>query len=343
MANNTFLRIEGIEGESKVEGYKAEIEVQSWCWKNPDLNEIVFTHNDFVASQNLQMLFEQKKTISEATLKLQDPALCVELRRKGSENKKGTIVNGPLLLIIQHVIITDFKEPVTKGSITSEGQVCLSLKLKEIRFAVQNDTSFAKLKKLADKKNGEFEATLIIPSKNLPPAHELADIVLKNCTLKSYPENKPEFINIGFESSEYILKLSSFCGADNSSSVFEEELKFILSRREKMNISAGSVENYPIAKNQLTGLCLSGGGIRSATFSLGFIQALFHSRLLKRVDYLSTVSGGGYIGSCLTALLSSDIENIDKEIKESRKEEKIPRLWDECNFPFAMPKLQKKK
>jgi len=63
---------------------------------------------------------------------------------------------------MQHLIITDFKEPVTKGSITSEGQVCLSLELKENRFAVQNDTSFAKLKKLADKKSGEFEATLII-------------------------------------------------------------------------------------------------------------------------------------------------------------------------------------
>ena len=185
-------------------------------------------------------------------------------------------------------------------------------------------------------------ATLIIPSKNLPPAHELADIVFKNFTLKSYPENRPEFIAIRFESSEYKLKLSSFCGADNSSPVFEEELKFIRSRREKMNISVGSVENYPTAKNQLTGLCLSGGGIRSATFCLGFIQALFRGGLLKRVDYLSTVSGGGYIGSCLTALLSSDLKNVENRIEESEKREKEPLLWDESNFPFAMPKRQKR-
>jgi GNAT superfamily N-acetyltransferase len=49
------------------------------------------------------------------------------------------------------------------------------------------------------------------------------------------------------------------------------------------------------------GLCLSGGGIRSATFGLGVLQSLARLRLLDKFDYLSTVSGGGYIGSWLTA------------------------------------------
>ncbi len=53
----------------------------------------------------------------------------------------------------------------------------------------------------------------------------------------------------------------------------------------------------------LIGLAFSGGGIRSATFNLGVLQALAELRLLKRFDYLSTVSGGGYIGSWLTALI----------------------------------------
>jgi hypothetical protein len=52
------------------------------------------------------------------------------------------------------------------------------------------------------------------------------------------------------------------------------------------------------------GLTLSGGGIRSATFNLGVLQALSRLGILPYVDYLSTVSGGGYIGSCLTSLLS---------------------------------------
>lgn len=49
------------------------------------------------------------------------------------------------------------------------------------------------------------------------------------------------------------------------------------------------------------GLALSGGGIRSATFSLGVLQALAAEKKLASFDYLSTVSGGGYIGSWLSA------------------------------------------
>ena len=56
-------------------------------------------------------------------------------------------------------------------------------------------------------------------------------------------------------------------------------------------------------KAQLVGLALSGGGIRSATFALGIIQALARLRLLRAFDYLSTVSGGGYIGAWLSALI----------------------------------------
>jgi len=51
------------------------------------------------------------------------------------------------------------------------------------------------------------------------------------------------------------------------------------------------------------GLALSGGGIRSATFALGAMQALARHGWLAKVDYLSTVSGGGYIGASLTWLL----------------------------------------
>jgi hypothetical protein len=53
----------------------------------------------------------------------------------------------------------------------------------------------------------------------------------------------------------------------------------------------------------LFGLAFSGGGIRSATFCLGVLQVLARMGLLRKVDFLSTVSGGGYIGSWLTALL----------------------------------------
>lgn len=50
-----------------------------------------------------------------------------------------------------------------------------------------------------------------------------------------------------------------------------------------------------------TALCLSGGGIRAATFALGVIQGLAEKGALDIFDYLSSVSGGGYIGAWLTA------------------------------------------
>lgn len=61
-------------------------------------------------------------------------------------------------------------------------------------------------------------------------------------------------------------------------------------------------EKEKIGKQEkLTGLAFSGGGIRSATFNLGIIQALAKKKLLNKFDYLSTVSGGSYIGSWLTS------------------------------------------
>jgi hypothetical protein len=55
------------------------------------------------------------------------------------------------------------------------------------------------------------------------------------------------------------------------------------------------------AEQHLVGLALSGGGIRSATFALGVLEALKSAGLLRKIDYLSTVSGGGYIGAWLSA------------------------------------------
>ncbi|HEX3145040.1 MAG TPA: patatin-like phospholipase family protein, partial [Pyrinomonadaceae bacterium] len=56
-----------------------------------------------------------------------------------------------------------------------------------------------------------------------------------------------------------------------------------------------------VNKIRRTALCLSGGGIRSGTFALGLLQGLARYGLLGQFDFLSTVSGGGYIGSWLTA------------------------------------------
>jgi hypothetical protein len=54
----------------------------------------------------------------------------------------------------------------------------------------------------------------------------------------------------------------------------------------------------------LRGVCLSGGGVRSATFCLGAMQALEQAVGFKCIDLLSTVSGGGYLGSSITAAMA---------------------------------------
>jgi hypothetical protein len=53
-----------------------------------------------------------------------------------------------------------------------------------------------------------------------------------------------------------------------------------------------------------SGLAFSGGGIRSASFGLGVMQALVGDNKLEKIDYMSTVSGGGYVGSALTWALN---------------------------------------
>jgi len=86
--------------------------------------------------------------------------------------------------------------------------------------------------------------------------------------------------------------------------VFPEELEEITQRRKKAQLDKGELSAPPSTNNLLAGLALSGGGIRSATFGLGVIQGLAKHGILRHVDYLSTVSGGGYTGSCLSALLN---------------------------------------
>jgi Patatin-like phospholipase len=59
-------------------------------------------------------------------------------------------------------------------------------------------------------------------------------------------------------------------------------------------------------------LCISGGGIRSATFGLGVLQGLARFNLLSQFDYQSTVSGGGYVGSWLSAWIRHDNGSVNE-------------------------------
>lgn len=97
---------------------------------------------------------------------------------------------------------------------------------------------------------------------------------------------------------EYDAKDIQYFGAQG---VIEKELEYIRRRRGLPEQEASGSDEL-----RLTGLALSGGGIRSASFSLGVMQALAHNGWLKNFDYLSTVSGGGYIGASVSWLLSQE-------------------------------------
>jgi hypothetical protein len=75
--------------------------------------------------------------------------------------------------------------------------------------------------------------------------------------------------------------------------VMQTEWQWVAARRRASELTP---------RRAMLGLALSGGGIRSATFSLGILQALSRNKLIKQIDYTSTVSGGSYVGSFFGAL-----------------------------------------
>jgi hypothetical protein len=84
------------------------------------------------------------------------------------------------------------------------------------------------------------------------------------------------------------------------------------------------------------GLCFSGGGIRSATFNLGILQGLADRGLLKYVDYLSTVSGGGYIGSWMHGVIRNrhggDVKAAEAAL--SARQNPVPTTPDDDPIAF---------
>jgi hypothetical protein len=124
--------------------------------------------------------------------------------------------------------------------------------------------------------------------------------------------------------------------------VLEYELDQVAKRRREITPYPAGGATSPSKRKRamrmnLVGLALSGGGIRSATFSLGILQALAKLKLLTRIDYLSTVSGGGYIGGWLAAWVRREIDNsnladpvhnVQREMAPDRCTEARAERWD---------------
>lgn len=108
----------------------------------------------------------------------------------------------------------------------------------------------------------------------------------------------------------------------NFDEAYREEWKEIRTRRASHFYLEASANNGVSSPENLTGLALSGGGIRSATLCLGLLQGMHKLKLLRVFDYLSTVSGGGYIGGWWSAWLA--------------RNDVYPRTKDKNNIPLIM-------
>lgn len=108
---------------------------------------------------------------------------------------------------------------------------------------------------------------------------------------------------------------------------------------------------------KLVGLAFSGGGIRSATFNLGVLQGLAQFNKLRIFDYLSTVSGGGYIGNWLEAWIlrsgrreqeergtkSQGIDIVEEELRPARtarSESVAEREWKDQKSHTEPPPIR---
>ncbi len=90
--------------------------------------------------------------------------------------------------------------------------------------------------------------------------------------------------------------------------VFPAEIEEIIKIRQRRGLDTSTLKGPPSTGQGLGGLALSGGGIRAASFCLGVVQGLDKNGILKSIDYLSTVSGGGFIGTCLCSALNSELD-----------------------------------
>ncbi|CAG9172571.1 patatin-like phospholipase family protein [Cupriavidus pampae] len=91
------------------------------------------------------------------------------------------------------------------------------------------------------------------------------------------------------------------------------------------------------------GLALSGGGIRSATFCFGLVSALARRNIFHQFDILSTVSGGGYIGSTIgklyhhaTPASGQDASTVEQSL--GTPDTRWFAIWLRANGRYLIPK-----
>jgi hypothetical protein len=111
---------------------------------------------------------------------------------------------------------------------------------------------------------------------------------------------------------------------------------------QRRSTIAGSAPADPTKPPRLPddaiGFGLSGGGIRSATFCLGVFQSIAEAKLLRKIDFVSTVSGGGYFGSFLGRLFTREwvhsVDDVESAIRGDNPPSTTPETRGWANRMF---------
>lgn len=116
----------------------------------------------------------------------------------------------------------------------------------------------------------------------------------------------------------------------SASEVFEQELVELSHRRSEALRPEEDQDRQETRKN-LVGLALSGGSLRAGAMSLGLMQAFYVRGLLRLIDYMSTVSGGGYAG----AYLSSASLRMEHQSRSGEQDGENSGRAENDRFPIA--------
>lgn len=99
--------------------------------------------------------------------------------------------------------------------------------------------------------------------------------------------------------------------------VFREERKQLALRRANVCECGQTASPPPIdVDSHYFGLAISGGGIRSAALNLGICQYLHLRGIFKYFDYMSTVSGGGYLGTGISVFMRA-VESAERDAESA--------------------------
>jgi len=136
--------------------------------------------------------------------------------------------------------------------------------------------------------------------------------------LQNRPPDAASLVNQLNSRPDLQARVASLAGYTPSQWLLEHELAQVDERRRNIGsdpVSPTGSAYDRAAASGLMGLCFSGGGIRSATFNLGILQGLAELKLLRSFDYLSTVSGGGYIHQWFAAWVKRrSFEEVEQQL-----------------------------